>query len=131
MHEMTVQSKALIQSFYNQGPRLSYYQGCSTGGRQGLSEAQRYPEDFDAIIAGAPVYNQTRFTRPRCPCLSTCLSDRKASFRTQRKTAVANAVLGACDEQDGVKDDIVTNPQKCKFDPAVRFFARRATQRVA
>ena len=58
MHEMTVQSKAIIQAFYRRGPQLAYYQGCSTGGRQGLMEAQRYPEDFDAIIAGAPVNNQ-------------------------------------------------------------------------
>src|SRR6185436_16155197 len=57
MHEMAVQSKAIIRAFYNRGPQLSYYQGCSTGGRQGMMEAQRYPEDFDAIIAGAPVYN--------------------------------------------------------------------------
>src|SRR6185436_11010083 len=54
MHEMTVQSKALIKTFYDQSPRLSYYNGCSTGGRQGLMSAQRYPEDFDAILAGAP-----------------------------------------------------------------------------
>ena len=54
MHEMTVQSKALIKAFYDQSPRLSYYNGCSTGGRQGLMAAQRYPEDFDAILAGAP-----------------------------------------------------------------------------
>src|SRR5215510_7272437 len=58
MHEMAVQSKAIIQKFYSRGHRLSYYEGCSTGGRQGMMEAQRYPEDFDAIIAGAPVYNQ-------------------------------------------------------------------------
>src|SRR6185436_15725265 len=57
MHEMAVQSKAIIQAFYKRGPQLSYYQGCSTGGRQGMMEAQKYPEDFDAIIAGAPVYN--------------------------------------------------------------------------
>ena len=57
MHEMAVQSKAIIQAFYKRGPQLSYYQGCSTGGRQGMMEAQRFPEDFDAIIAGAPVYN--------------------------------------------------------------------------
>ena len=51
MHEMTVQSKSIVSAFYNQPPRLSYYQGCSTGGRQGMMEAQRYPDDFDAIIA--------------------------------------------------------------------------------
>ena len=57
MHEMTVQSKTIVGTFYSRPPRLSYYQGCSTGGRQGMMEAQRYPEDFDAIVAGAPVYN--------------------------------------------------------------------------
>jgi Tannase and feruloyl esterase len=57
MHEMTLQSKAIIGALYSRPPRLSYYQGCSTGGRQGMMEAQRYPEDFDAIVAGAPVYS--------------------------------------------------------------------------
>src|SRR5262245_16189336 len=119
MHEMTVQSKALIQSFYKQGPRLSYYQGCSTGGRQGLSEAQRYPEDFDAIIAGAPVYNQTRLHASQMSLFVDMLKRPEGILSNAKKTAVANAVLSACDEQDGVKDELITNPQKCKFDPAV------------
>jgi feruloyl esterase len=58
MHEMAMKSKAIVAAFYDRGPRLSYYEGCSTGGRQGMMEAQRYPDDFDGIIAGAPVYNQ-------------------------------------------------------------------------
>ena len=62
MHEMTVQSKTIVGAFYNRPPQLSYYQGCSTGGRQGMMEAQRYPDDFDAIIAGAPVYNMVHLT---------------------------------------------------------------------
>ena len=53
-HEMTVKSKAIIQAFYGAAPRLSYWNGCSTGGRQGLQEAQRFPDDYDGIIAGAP-----------------------------------------------------------------------------
>src|SRR5262245_35134750 len=57
MHEMALRSKSIIEAFYRRGPQLSYYQGCSTGGRQGLMEAQKYPDDFDAIIAGAPVNN--------------------------------------------------------------------------
>src|ERR1051325_11711624 len=60
MHEMAVRSKAIIQAFYSRAPQLSYYEGCSTGGRQGLMEAQRFPDDFDAIIAGVTVYNQVR-----------------------------------------------------------------------
>ena len=116
---MTVQSKALIQSFYKQGPRLSYYQGCSTGGRQGLSEAQRYPEDFDAIIAGAPVYNQTRLHASQMSLCVDMLKQPDSILSTAKKTAVANAVLAACDEHDAVKDELIANPQKCKFDPAV------------
>ena len=59
VHEMTVKSKLIISSYYGQAPRLSYWNGCSTGGRQGLMSAQKYPEDFDAIIAGAPANYQT------------------------------------------------------------------------
>ena len=58
VHEMTVKSKALIAAFYERPARLSYFNGCSTGGRQGMMEAQRFPDDFDGIVAGAPVYNQ-------------------------------------------------------------------------
>ena len=60
VHEMAVKSKAIIATFYGRAPRFSYWTGCSTGGRQGLMEAQRYPEDFDGIIAGAPANNQTQ-----------------------------------------------------------------------
>ena len=58
VHEMTVKSKAIMAAFYGLGPRFSYWSGCSTGGRQGIMEAVRYPEDFDGIIAGAPANNQ-------------------------------------------------------------------------
>lgn len=118
MHEMTVQSKVLINAFYKQTPRLSYYQGCSTGGRQGLMEAQRYPEDFDAIIAGAPVYNQTRLHASQMSLMVDMLKKPESILSNAKKTAVGNAVLGACDAQDGVKDQLITNPQMCKFDPA-------------
>ena len=59
VHEMAVKSKAIMTAYYRRGPRLSYWTGCSTGGRQGLMAAQRYPEDFDGIIAGAPANNHT------------------------------------------------------------------------
>ena len=60
VHEMTVKSKAIMTAFYGRGPRFSYWNGCSTGGRQGIMEAIRYPDDFDGIIAGAPANNQLR-----------------------------------------------------------------------
>jgi len=118
MHEMALKSKALINTFYKQAPRLSYYQGCSTGGRQGLMEAQRYPEDFDAIIAGAPVYNQTRLHAAQMSLFTDIVKRPDSTLSTAKRTTVANAVMGECDALDGVKDGIVSNPQMCKFDPA-------------
>src|SRR5204862_1402564 len=119
MHEMAVQSKAIIQAFYRRGPQLSYYQGCSTGGRQGMMEAQRYPEDFDAIIAGAPVYNQIHLNTSQVSLQVGMLKDPALLVPPAKVTMFANAVVAACDEQDGVKDNIVSDPQLCKFDPAV------------
>jgi feruloyl esterase len=119
MHEMAVQSKAIIQSFYNRGPRLSYYQGCSTGGRQGMMEAQRYPEDFDAIIAGAPVYNVVHLNISQVSLQVEMLKDPARIVPRDKVSLFANAVVAACDEKDGVKDNIIGEPRTCRFDPTV------------
>jgi len=118
MHEMALQSKAIIQAFYKRGAQLSYYQGCSTGGRQGMMEAQRYPDDFDAIIAGAPVYNQVHLNESQVSLQVEMLRDASRIVPPGKVTLFANAVMAACDEKDGVKDNIVSNPRVCKFDPA-------------
>jgi feruloyl esterase len=119
MHEMAVQSKAIIQAFYKRGPQLSYYQGCSTGGRQGMMEAQRYPEDFDAIIAGAPVYNVLHLNVSQVALQVGMLRDPSKIVPAAKVTLFANAVVAACDANDGVKDNIVSEPRKCNFDPSV------------
>jgi feruloyl esterase len=119
MHEMAVQSKALIQAFYSRGPRLSYYEGCSTGGRQGLMEAQRYPEDFDAIIAGAPVYNVVHLNVSQVALQVGMLKDPSKLVPQNKVRLFADAVVAACDANDGVKDSIVSEPRMCKFDPVV------------
>jgi len=119
MHEMAVQSKTLVQAFYKRGPQLSYYQGCSTGGRQGMMEAQRYPEDFDAIIAGAPVYNQVHLNVSQVSLQVGMLKDPSKLVPAAKVTLFANAVVAACDANDGVKDNIVSEPRSCKFDPSV------------
>src|SRR5687767_11344757 len=118
MHQMAVQSKAVIRAFYSRGPRLSYYQGCSTGGRQGLMEAQRYPEDFDAIVAGAPVYNQIHLNVSQVALQVDMLRNTSRIVPREKVTLFANAVVNACDEKDGVKDGIVSNPRSCTFNPA-------------
>src|SRR5262245_33533224 len=119
MHEMAARSKAIIQAYYKRGPQLSYYQGCSTGGRQGMMEAQRYPDDFDAIIAGAPVYNQVHLNTSQVALQVEMLRDASRIVPANKVTLFANAVMSSCDEKDGVKDGIINNPQMCKFDPAV------------
>ena len=119
MHEMAVQSKTIIRAFYGRAPQLSYYQGCSTGGRQGMIEAQRYPGDFDAIIAGAPVYNMVHLNVSQVGLQVEMLKNPERLVPTEKKTMFANAVMAACDERDGVKDGIVNNPRACTFDPAV------------
>ncbi|HET9215488.1 MAG TPA: tannase/feruloyl esterase family alpha/beta hydrolase [Terriglobia bacterium] len=119
MHEMTVQSKALIKAFYDQGPRLSYYNGCSTGGRQGLMAAQRWPEDFDAILAGAPANEHTYMHAADIARMRDIYQDPEGYIPQAKQTVLAQAVMNACDALDGVKDSLITNPMSCKFDPAV------------
>jgi feruloyl esterase len=117
-HEMTMQARTLISAFYGSNPKLSYWNGCSTGGRQGLMEAQRYPADFDAVVAGAPANPQTHLHAWDMMVGITMLKDEK-QFMTPGKLATLNkAVLNACDTLDGVKDGILNDPRKCHFDPA-------------
>jgi feruloyl esterase len=118
MHEMTVHSKSLIKSFYDQSPRLSYYNGCSTGGRQGLMAAQRYPEDFDAILAGAPANDHLYLHAGDMWRMTTIFEDRAGFLTPAQQEMVGKAVMNACDALDGVKDNLITNPMACKFEPA-------------
>jgi feruloyl esterase len=118
-HEMTVQAKALIAAYYGQAPRLSYWNGCSAGGKQGLKEAQRFPEDFDGIVAGAPASNWTgRATQSMWVAQAVHL-DEAASLPPGKLALLHHAVLAACDAQDGVKDGVLENPRRCRFDPEV------------
>jgi feruloyl esterase len=117
VHEMAVKSKAIIATFYGRAPGFSYFTGCSTGGRQGLMEAQRYPEDFDGIIAGAPANNQTQLSAWRIAVEAKILQS-PASVVPPAKLALLNrAVLAACDAIDGVTDGLLTDPRQCQFDP--------------
>src|SRR5215470_10941127 len=97
MHEMAIQSKTIIQAFYKRAPQLSYYQGCSTGGRQGLMEAQRYPEDFDAIIAGAPVNNMIHLNIQSVARQVEMLREPERIIPASKMTLFSNAVMAACD----------------------------------
>jgi feruloyl esterase len=118
VHELAVKSKAIVAAFYDGAPRFSYWTGCSTGGRQALMEAQRYPEDFDGIIAGAPANNQTQLCAWRIAVETKILQD-AASVVPRAKLALVNrAVLASCDALDGVTDALLMDPHQCHFDPA-------------
>ena len=114
-HEMTVKAKAIIQAFYGNAPRRSYWNGCSTGGRQGLKEAQMFPEDFDGIIAGAPA-NRTAMALWVAHAL---LKDPASYIPPAKYPLIHKAVLDACDARDSVKDGLIEDPTRCKPDPGV------------
>lgn len=118
VHETVVAAKTVIAAHYGRPARLAYWEGCSTGGRQGLMEAQRYPEDFDGIIAGAPANNQIQLCAWRMRVMVASLRGPDRAISQAKKMMLHNAVLDACDTQDGVADRLLTDPRKCGFDPA-------------
>lgn len=116
-HEMTVKAKAIINAFYGRDPRFSYWNGCSTGGRQGLIEAQRYPDDYDGIIAGAAANPRTRLSAWHLTQVHATLKDGASFIPRSKYPFIHQAVVNACDALDGVKDGLISDPTKCRFDP--------------
>jgi feruloyl esterase len=118
-HEMTVAAKAIIAAFYGKSPRFSYWNGCSAGGKQALKEAQRYPQDFDGIIAGAPASNWTGRAAQSIWVAQAVHKD-EGSFIPPAKFAIIHqAALAACDALDGVEDGVLEDPRRCSFDPNI------------
>jgi feruloyl esterase len=118
IHEMTVQAKVILHAFYGSAAKYSYYNGCSQGGRQGLAEAQRYPEDFDGIIAGASAIDQMKMHGVRTAVNLMMNKDADSVIPRTKYEMINKAVLEGCDAKDGVKDGVIENPTKCKFDYA-------------
>jgi tannase/feruloyl esterase len=118
-HEMTVKAKAIVKAFYGNAPKYSYWNGCSTGGRQGLAEAQRFPDDFDGIIAGAQANPRTHLNAWQLSIGKAALADPAATIPPSKYPAIHKAVLDACDASDGVKDGLLNDPARCHFDPKV------------
>jgi hypothetical protein len=119
VHETAVAAKATINAFYGNAPKRSLYASCSTGGRIGLMEAYRYPDDYDGISAMAPA-------NPMVPLMvmslwtgAATMKDPASSIPPPKFALVQKAALEACDARDAVTDGIIGNPPACKFDPAV------------
>jgi hypothetical protein len=118
IHETVVKAKALIAAFYGDGPKRSYFNSCSNGGRQALMEAQRYPADYDGILAGAPAYNWTHLLTGSLWDQQAMFLDAASYIPASKLPALEAATLAACDALDGVKDGVIDDPVKCHFDPS-------------
>jgi hypothetical protein len=119
IHEMTVQARAIVRAYYATPLADSYFESCSNGGRQALMEAERYPADYDGILAGAPANDWTKLLTTAVN-ISRALTLNAASYISPAKLpAIQAAVLSACGQQSGTKDGFVNDPQRCRFDPSV------------
>ena len=117
IHEMAVAAKAVVPAFYGTAPRYSYFNGCSQGGRQGIASAQRYPDDFDGIVAGASAWNSMRMHAARLAVNRFMNRSPQSAIPASKYPMIHSAVLQACDALDGVRDGVLENPTKCTFDP--------------
>ncbi|MEM7079899.1 MAG: tannase/feruloyl esterase family alpha/beta hydrolase [Pseudomonadota bacterium] len=114
VHLTVLSAKTLAQHFYEQAPAYSYWNGCSTGGRQAMISAQRFPEDFDGIIAGAPAadYSGLKFSQAwRVAAIQN------AGFEEAQVVELARHIYAQCDGQDGAEDGLIADPRRCDFSP--------------
>ncbi|HOX04466.1 MAG TPA: tannase/feruloyl esterase family alpha/beta hydrolase [Candidatus Paceibacterota bacterium] len=123
IHDMTVVGKALTRAFYGKAPRYSYFVGGSTGGRQGLMEAQRFPGDYDGIVSACPAINWHRFIP--ADLWPQVVMAAASNFVSKSKLAAARAAaVAACDASDGVADGVIDDPERCDYDPKALVGAR-------
>ena len=116
IHEMTVVGKAITKAFYGKAPGYCYFEGGSTGGRQGLMEAQRYPEDYDGIVSACPAINWHKFLPADLwpQVVMYAASNLVSKVKLEAATAAA---IAACDAVDGVTDGVINDPYHCFYDP--------------
>ncbi len=117
IHLMTLNAIAIVGAFYGENPQHSYFASCSDGGREALMEAERFPEDYDGIIAGAPAYYWTRLLTAAMWDVQATTLDPASYIPAAKIPAISKAVLAACDAQDGVMDGVLNDPRQCHFDP--------------
>lgn len=115
LHVTAETAKRAAEGFYGAAPAKSYYNGCSTGGRQGLILAQRYPEDFDGIVVGAPALDNVA---GRLRAIATYQANAKAPVPIAKLKLLAEKVYAKCDAVDGLKDGLITEPRRCDFKAA-------------
>lgn len=119
VHLTTVNAKDFATGFYGQIPKYSYWNGCSTGGRQALVEVTRYPEDFDGVVAGAPANPHIHLHAASVERAIEEMKDPAGALSQAKVEMLHKAVMAQCDALDGVKDGLIGDPRKCRFDPSV------------
>lgn len=118
IHETADKAKAIIAAFYGSGPKKSYFASCSNGGRQALMEAQRFPGDYDGIIAGAPANYWTHLLTEAVWDVQSLTGDPASYIPASKIPAIEAATVASCDAADGVKDGVIDNPAQCHFEPS-------------
>jgi feruloyl esterase len=116
VHEMTTVAKAVVAKYYGKAQTKAYFQGCSTGGRQGLMEVQRYPDDYDGVVSMAPVHSLT--VQTSMTVRANVLGKPGAALTPETLSTVNAAVIKACDAKDGLADGLLDDPRQCSWDPA-------------
>ena len=116
LHVTAEASKMLLRAYYGAAPSKSYFEGCSTGGRQALILAQRFPNDFDGITAGAPVL---KFVDTSIHFALVVQAMKNGPVSPAKMPTLAARIYDSCDAADGLKDGVIDDPRRCKFDPAV------------
>jgi feruloyl esterase len=119
VHEMTVQGKAITDAYYGGRPTRAIWNACSTGGRQGITEAERYPADYEGVIAGASAIYSMTIHAARVAVNAIVHRSEDSYIPPQKYAMVHAAVLAACDAADGVKDGVIEDPLRCHFDPKI------------
>jgi pimeloyl-ACP methyl ester carboxylesterase len=116
-HLMAAVGKQVVKAYYGKDPVRSYWYGCSTGGRQGLAMAQRYPEDYDAILAGAPAIHWDRFQAYQIWPQVVYKAEGVTPLSAAKRTLVTSRAVTACDASDGITDGVIDDPRTCTYDP--------------
>jgi len=115
-HVTAVAAKAVTAAYYDRAPQHAYFNGCSNGGRQALMEVQRYPDDFDGVIAGHPAFG-TPMQVGRALVYQHMLASPDNYLPADKVELLSRATLDACDSKDGLKDGLITDPRRCAFKP--------------